>query len=94
MCHIPITHAQRHPIIFDQGISASGHRKEVVDGLNTIDKRYMYQLMSNVQLPGSKRLEKQILMHSCTHKKDIIMAKYFQKHLCNDDCKHGVIDQG
>ena len=46
--------SQRHSIIFDQYISATGHGKEVVDGLNAIDKHYMYQLMSTVQLPGSK----------------------------------------
>ena len=46
--------SQCHSIIIDWGISAPGHVKEVVDGLNTIDKRYIYiyQLMSNVQLPG------------------------------------------
>ena len=37
---------QRHSIIFDWGISAPGHGKEVVDGLNNIDKRCMYQLIS------------------------------------------------
>ena len=47
--------SQRHSIIFDRGISAPVQGKEVVDGLNSIDKRYMYQLMSTVQLPGSKR---------------------------------------
>ena len=55
---------QRHSIIIDRGISAPGHGKEVVYGINAIDKRYMYQLMSPFQLPGSKRLEKQILMYS------------------------------
>ena len=28
------------------------HGKEVLDGINDIDKWYIYQLMSNVQLPG------------------------------------------
>ena len=40
-----------YSIIIDRGISAPGHGKEVVDGLNAIDKRYTYQLMFNVQLP-------------------------------------------
>ena len=44
--------SQRHSIIFDRIISATGHGKEVVDGLNAIGKRYMYQIMSTVQLPG------------------------------------------
>ena len=50
--------SQRHSIIFYRGISAPGHGKEVVDGLNAIDKRYIYQLMSTVQLTGSKISEK------------------------------------
>ena len=41
---------QRHSIIFDQGIISPGHGKYVVEGLNAIAKRYMYQLMSTVQL--------------------------------------------
>ena len=43
--------SQCHSIIFDRGISAPGHGKDVVDSLNAIGKLYMYQLMSNVQLP-------------------------------------------
>ena len=43
---------QRHSVIFDWGISAPEHGKEVVDGLNAIYKRYIYQLISTVQLPG------------------------------------------
>ena len=35
--------SQRHSIIFYWGISAPGHGKEVVDGLNYIYKRFMYQ---------------------------------------------------
>ena len=44
--------SQCYSIIIDQGISAPEHGKEVVDGLNSVDKRYVYQLMSNVKLPG------------------------------------------
>ena len=39
-------------IIIDQGISAPGYVKEVVNGLDAIDKNYIFQLMSNVQRPG------------------------------------------
>ena len=67
--------SQRHSIIFDWGISAPIHGKEVVDGLNSIDKWYMYQLMSTVQLPGSKIFGKHIIMHSCTPKNDVSIDK-------------------
>ena len=57
---------QCYSIIFDRGISESGHGKEVVYGINTVDKRYIYQLMSTVQLPGSFIFDSQIQMHTGT----------------------------
>ena len=49
--------SQTYSLIIDRGISAPGHEKEVVDGHNAVDKRYIYQLMSKVQLPGSIRFD-------------------------------------
>ena len=45
---------QCYSVIIYQSISAHGHVKEMADGLNAIDKRYIYQLLYNVKLPGSK----------------------------------------
>ena len=58
--------SQTYSIIIDRGISAPGHGKEVVDGLNAVDKRYIYQLMSRVQLPGPIRFDSQIEIHTGT----------------------------
>ena len=66
----------------------------MVDGIDAIAKRYIYQLMSNVQLPGSKEFDSNILMHSCTQNNDVSLAKKFQKHMSKEHCKHVVIDQG
>ena len=44
--------SQCYYIIIDQGMSEPGHGKEVVYGLNAVDKCYIYQFMSTVQLPG------------------------------------------
>ena len=33
-------------------------------------------------------------MHSWTQKEDVSIDKEFQKHISNDYCKHGVVDQG
>ena len=66
---------QCYSVIIDRGISTPGHGKEVVDGLNTIGKRYGYQLMSNVQLTGSKRLLPQMQMHTITQNNDVSLAK-------------------
>ena len=41
---------QCYSVIIYQSIIAPGHEKEVVYGLNVIDKSYIYQLMSNIQI--------------------------------------------
>ena len=43
-----------YSVIIDRGISGPGHGKEAVYGLSDVDKWYIYQFMSNVQLTGSK----------------------------------------
>ena len=43
---------QCYSVIIDRGISAPGNGKEVAGSLNVIDNRYIYQLLSNVQLTG------------------------------------------
>ena len=73
--------SQCYSIIVDWGISAPTHGKEVVDGLNDVDKRYIYQLMSNVQLPVSVRFDSQIKMHTGTKKEDVSLAKELKDHL-------------
>ena len=85
---------QCYSIIIDRGISAPGHAKESVDGINDINKRFIYKLMSNVQLLGSKTFDSQILMHSCTENNDASLDKQLQKNLSKGHRKHGVIDQG
>ena len=44
--------SQCHSIIIDRGIIVPGNDKDVVHGLNSTEKQYIYQLMSNVQLMG------------------------------------------
>ena len=60
--------SQCYPVIIDSGISVPGHVKDVVYGLNDIDKCYIYQLMYNFQLPGSKLFDSHTILHSCTKK--------------------------
>ena len=73
--------SQTYSLIIDRGISARGHGKEVVDGFNAVYKRYIYQLMSKVQLPGSIRFDSQIKKHTGTEKKDVSLAREFKYHL-------------
>ena len=67
--------SQCYSIIIYLGISAPGHGKEVLDGINSVGKRYMYQLMSTIKLPGSNIFDSQIQMHTGTQKYDASLDK-------------------
>ena len=73
--------SQCYSIIIYQGMSALGHGKEVVDGINAVDKRYIYQLISTDKLTGSIRFDSKIKMHNGNKKDDVSLAKEFQEHL-------------
>ena len=85
--------SQCYSIIIDSGISAPGHGKEVVYGLNDVDKSYIYQLMSTIQLTGSNRFDSQMQMHTSIQKYDVNLDKEFQEHLTKEHQKYGAIDQ-
>ena len=67
--------SQCYSIIIYWGISEPGNGKEVVDGTNAVDKRYIYQLISNVQLTGSNIFYSHIQMHTGNQKYDVSLAK-------------------
>ena len=67
--------SQYYSIIIDRGISAPGHGKEVVDIINSFDKCYIYQLMSNVQLPVSNRFYYHMEVRTGNQKYDVSLAK-------------------
>ena len=48
----------------------------MVDILNAVDKRYIYQLMSTVQLPVSNRYESHMQIQTAIQKYDVSLAKY------------------
>ena len=73
--------SQCYSKVIDRGISATGHGKEVVDGLNAVDKCYIYQLMSKVQLPVSVRFDSQIKMNTGIKKEDASLTKELKYHL-------------
>ena len=66
----------------------------MVDGINAIDKRYIYQLMPTVKLPGSNRFDSQMQMHTVTQKYDVSLAREFQQHMTNKHSKDDAIDKG
>ena len=86
--------SQCYSIIIDQVISAPGHEKKVVDGLNAFDKSYIYQFISTVKLPGSNIFDSHMQMHTGNQKYDLSLAKEFQHHPKKEHLKNCVIDQG
>ena len=65
----------------------------MVDVLNAVDKRYIYQFMSTIQLPESNIFNSYIQMHTGNKKYDVSLAKEFQHFLTKEHRKNGVIDQ-
>ena len=49
-------------VIIDRGISAPVHSIELVYGINTIEKSFLFQLMSTVQLTGANGYDTQMVM--------------------------------
>ena len=66
----------------------------MVDGLNAVDKCYIYQLMVEVKLPGSVIFDSHIKIHTGTDNKDVSLAKKFKDHLEGEHLQNGVIDKG
>ena len=67
--------SQCYSVIIYRVISAPGHGKEVVDGINDVDKRYIYQFVSNVQLPVSNRFDSRMKMNNGNKNDDVCLAK-------------------
>ena len=86
--------SQCYSIIIYRVISVPGHGKEVLDGRNAFDKRYIYQLMPTVKIPGSNRFDSQMQMHNYNQKYYVSLAKEFQHHLTKEHRQNGVFDQG
>ena len=51
-------------IVIDSGVGAPVHVKDVVDGLNTTDKKFLTVFMENVKLPDSASNNSQMVMHT------------------------------
>ena len=81
-------------VIIYRGISTPGHGIEVVDVLNDIYKRFLFQSISTLQLPGKKGYDTRMIMQTGTHTPGVSLSSEFQKHLSTVARKHGGIDQG
>ena len=86
--------SQSFNIIIERGISAPGHGREVVDGLNDTENSFIFHIMSNFQLSGRQRFDTQIAVYTATQNTDVRFARDFQKHLSIESHKHRIKDHG
>ena len=60
--------AHTYNIITNISVGAPGHGEEIIYGLNTTDKSFIYMLIATVKLSSSKNHDKQMAMHTSTVK--------------------------
>ena len=65
-------------VIIDCDISAPGHDREVFDGINATYKRFLFPLMSTVQLPGAKMYDTQMEMHYKAQTENVSLSLYYK----------------
>ena len=53
-------------INIENGISAPGHDREVVDVLNATQKSFIFHLMYTIQISGSERFDTKMKVHTAT----------------------------
>ena len=65
-----------------------------MDSMSLINAIYIYQFISNAQLPISNRFDSQIQIHTNNQNYYVSLAKEFQQHPTKYHRKDGVFDQG
>ena len=68
-------------VIIGTGISEPGHGRELVHGINFIEKGFLFQLISSVQLPGANIYDTHTVMHTGTRTFDVSLTSELQKPL-------------
>ena len=86
--------SQAFSIIVDHGISALVYGRKVLDCLNAIYKKLIFQLILTVQLPGGKQNETQMVINIGARTSGVSLTKEIQKHQSSVARKSGVIDKG
>ena len=80
--------SQAYNIIVDRGVSVTGHDREVVYGFNFTDKRFLFQLIKNVQLYGTKKFGTEMVIRSQTHNFGVSLAPKIKAYLSNASHKN------
>ena len=69
--------SQAFYVIIYHGISITVNGIEVVDGINNIEKRFIFKLISTVKLPGANSYDTQMVMQTGTRTSNVSFAKVF-----------------
>jgi hypothetical protein len=56
--------SMKHIITIDQAVAAPGHGKDLIDGLNTVNKMYLKELMMRTSVAGEAEEDCKIKSHS------------------------------
>ena len=70
--------SQAYYVIIDGGFSAPLHIIEVICGLNATEKRFVFQFMKTVKLPGSKGYDTKVVIYFLTSTMDVSLSLEFQ----------------
>ena len=73
----------KYNIVIDRAVGAPGHGKDVVDGLNALDERYLKQCMFRLLNPEQKRCENKMEYHSTTKSCPVSFAAECRRLLQN-----------
>ena len=79
--------SQYFNIIIEHGNSATGHGREVVYGLNSKYKFFIFNLITTVKIFEIQRFVTKMAMHTLTYTADVSLAQELQKHLFNASLK-------
>eukprot|EP00957_Ditylum_brightwellii_P135828 10360457-Ditylum_brightwellii.AAC.1 len=63
-CYLLFYISMEFNIVIDHAVGAPGHGKDVVYGLNAVDKAYLNKMMFRINNPGSKHTAKDMMAHS------------------------------
>ena len=86
--------SQAFYVIINHGIIAPVNVRKVAYGINVTEKRFLFQLISTVKLPGKKGYDTQTPIKYGIRTFNVSLSQELKKHLSNAAQKHGVIYQG
>jgi hypothetical protein len=76
----------KHNITIDRAVAAPGHGKDLIDGLNAVDKMYLKELMMRTSVAGEANEDRKIKSHSVEEGSAVSIAEEAAR-LCQIDAR-------